>query len=37
LGKFKLSNDFSNALGKMASYWLDTLRAYETGDRSLFS
>jgi transcription initiation factor IIE alpha subunit len=37
LGKFKLSNDFSNALGKLASYWLDTLRAYETGDRSLFS
>jgi hypothetical protein len=37
LGSFKLSNDFSNALGKLASYWLDTLRTFESGDRDIFA
>lgn len=36
LGNFRLSKDFSNALGKLASYWLDTMRAFEAGDRDLF-
>lgn len=37
LGSFKLSEDFSNALGKLASYWLDTLRTFRQGDREIFA
>ena len=37
LGKFKLSTDFSTALNKLATYWQDTTRAFESGDRKMFA
>ncbi|MFW9799639.1 MAG: hypothetical protein ACFFD9_04335 [Candidatus Thorarchaeota archaeon] len=35
MGEFRLANDFSNSLGKMAEYWTQIVSSYQGGDKAI--
>ena len=35
MGEFRLANDFSSSLGKMADYWTQIVSSYQGGDRAI--
>ena len=35
MGEFRLANDFSNSLGKMADYWTQIVGSFQSGDRAI--
>ena len=35
MGEFSLSENFSRAMSQLAEYWLQIIRSFESGDRSI--
>ncbi|MHA2208464.1 MAG: hypothetical protein ACXABV_04790 [Candidatus Thorarchaeota archaeon] len=35
MGEFRLANDFSSSLGKMADYWTQIVGSFQGGDRAI--